>query len=153
MKTLLNVVFGKPSLLYSSVFLTLFAFSAVTLSSCMSQGGCARELPRLEPSQAAPGETFRMYGGSGGFGAPCNDNPEANESGSPERNIRIELQQGDKVWLLDTVDALPDYTLDAEFTVPPAAKPGPATLLIHSESAPQPIEVPFQISSQETTIG
>lgn len=151
MKAPFKITGRKPRLLSSSFLLILCNISVITVSGCFSQGACVQELPGLEPSQAAPGETFRIYGGNGGFGAPCNDSPQANESGSPERNIRIELRQGDSVWHLDTVNALPDHTLDAQLVVPTVAKPGPATVAIRSEGSPQPLELPFRVLGQETT--
>lgn len=147
-----KAIVRKPHLLSSSVLLVLCAVCVIIVGGCLSQGGaCAQLLPSLEPSQAVPGETFRIHGGDGGFGAPCNDSPLANEIGSPERNIRIELRQGDSVWYLDTVNALPDYTLDAGLAVPTAAKPGPATVLIHTEESVEPLELQFRVLGQETT--
>ena len=151
MKVLSKATGRDPRPFFSNISLIVCAISVIFVSSCSSQGACAQLLPSLEPSQAAPGETFRIHGGDGGFGSACNDSPQANEVGSPERNIRIELQQGDNVWHLNTVDALPDYTLDAWLVVPTVAEPGPATVLIHTEDSVEPLELQFQVLGQETT--
>ena len=151
MEALSEVMGRNPRSFFPGISLIVCAVSVILVSGCSSQGACAQLLPSLEPSQAAPGETFRIHGGDGGFGAACNDSPQANEVGIPEQNIRVELRQGDNIWHLDMVDALPDYTLNAELVVPIVAEPGPATVLIHTEDSFEPLELPFQVLDQEMT--
>lgn len=132
------------------VLLLLCIVGATVAGGC---GACAQQLPGLEPLRAAPGETVRLSGGSGGFGAPCNDTPGAGifESASPEEDIRIELRQGGRIWHLDTIDAREDYTLDSEFEIPTDAEPGSETILINSQHAPEPLRLSFRVIGREVT--
>lgn len=125
--------------------MALCVFAAAGAGGCAGQGACAQALPTVEPSRAAPGETFRLHGGFGGFGAPCNDTPGANEAGPPERDMRVELRQGGRAWHLGEIDARPDHSLDAKLAVPAAAEPGRARVVIHSRHSSTPIEMPLRV--------
>jgi hypothetical protein len=125
------------------IVLALCAVAAVTLTGggCLSEKDCARSLPGVEPSRAAPGETFRFFGGRL-TGAPC---------GPPASHVRVELRQGDRAWNLGTLRAGPSprYRVDARLTVPNGAEPGPATVVVRAGEGP-PMEVPFRVLDGET---
>lgn len=113
-----------------------------------SEAACAQTLPNLEPEQAAPGESFRLYGDN--FFAGCNDvvvNGEEPPSEPPSQNVRITFKQQGQSWRLATVDAEPDYSLEANPTVPEDAVPGEA-LVVVKEPSELPVEVPFQVQPE-----
>lgn len=131
------------------VFRTLLLGFVLVLSAGVAggcgQGACAQVIPSPEPSQAGPGETFRLH--AEGFGGSCYGEPTG-------RNVRVELRQGSNLWMLDTVNAgpSPDHDLDAELAVPDIAEPGAATLVVHlGSSSPEPLEIPFRVLGEGST--
>lgn len=110
-----------------------------------SSAACAQARPVVEPSQAVPGETFRLYGE--GFRNGCNDTPSPGVEPPPEppeRKIRIEMRQGAKTWDLGRADADEAYVLDVYLEVPPDAEPGQAVVVVRTGGGP-PIETPLLV--------
>ena len=112
-----------------------------------SSAACGRIVPSLEPSQARPGETFRFRGG--GFGGGCDDSNQPFRPEPPQRDVRIEMRQGGKKWVLATADAggPPGYRIEATLGVPEGAEPGGALVVTDAgEGDPfGPMEVPFEV--------
>ena len=130
--------------------------STLFLSGCLgSSGACAQVVPTLEPSRAAPGETFVLSGG--GFGGSCNDSNMPEWPDPPQQNILIEMRQGGKAWELATVDAggRPDYAIEATLEVPKDAEPGGALVVTNAAEeagdgdAFVPLEAPFEVLGGE----
>ena len=101
--------------------------------------------PDAEPSQAAPGGTFRLHGE--GFRDGCNDTGPPFLPEPPQRNIRVEMRQGEDTWRLTTVDADPDYNVGAELEVPAEAEPGRAVVVIRAGDE-EPTQIPFRVLSR-----
>lgn len=148
----------KLSLVNVLKVLKLSALSVylVALAGCSGGGilnsseeaACAQTLPSLEPKQAAPGESFRLYGDN--FFAGCNDVAVNGEDPPPEppaQNVRITFKQQGQSWHLATVDADPDYSLEANPTVPETAAPGKALVVVKQQKE-LPVEVPFQVQPE-----
>lgn len=132
-----------------NVSFVVTAFAAwLVVAGCAfgSQASCARDVSsnRVEPERVAPGETFRFHGE--GFAGDCYDTGQLGQP-PPERDLRIDLRQGEKSWRLATVDAgpAPDYALDAELTVPEGAEPGRAVVEIHTKLSRTPDRVPLHV--------
>ena len=103
----------------------------------------------MEPSRAAPGETFRLHGGD--FYEGCYDAgpPFLEWLEEPGRqDIRVELRQGERTWTLASGLAAsdpPDYALDVRLEVPAGAEPGKAVVVIPDPSSAGPMKMPFQV--------
>ena len=124
------------------VLVVLAALWAV--STGRGSGGdaaCAASTSDLEasPTQAAPGEPFRLHGEGfyGDFvcddgGSPLFSRPAG---GRPTDGIRVEFLQGTRTWPLATVASDEDLTFDAEaLEVPTGAEPGEAVVRATSPS-------------------
>lgn len=126
------------------------ALLCLALSGCGLLGGssasCGQNLPNVEPSRAAPGETFRLYGG--GFRDGCNDTGPPFLEETARQDVRIEMRQVGRSWTLASGLAAsdsPDYALDVELEVPVDAKPGRAVVAIPDPNSAEPMEVPFSV--------
>ncbi len=143
--------FAKPSSVAALPCLLLCL--ALFLSGCGALGGsgasCGQSPPSVEPARAAPGETFRLYGG--GFREGCNDTGFAGLPFLKEparQDIRVEMRQGGKSWALASGLAAsdpPDYALDVDLEVPADAKPGRAMIAIPDPNNAEPLKVPFGV--------
>ena len=91
----------KPS---SVAALSCLLLCLALLSGCALLGGsstvCGQSPSSVEPSRAAPGETFRLHGG--GFREGCNDTGPPFLREPARRDIRVEMHQGGKSWTLAT---------------------------------------------------
>lgn len=94
-------------------------------SASESEAGCVSPVIRAEPRRAEPGERFTLHGD--GFFIGCNDTGRY-ERESPDREIRIELRQGEKTWRLAAVEAREDYSFEERLKVPADASPGRAVV-------------------------
>lgn len=119
------------------------------LSGCGVLGGssaaCGQDLPSVEPSRAAPGETFVLSGG--GFREGCDDSNLPFRPEPSQRGIRIEMRQEGKTWGLARVDADADYRVEATLEVPKDAEPGGAVVVVNDKNVDpsDPLEVPFEV--------
>lgn len=125
-------------------------FLCLALTGCGLLGGssaaCGQSPPSVEPSRAAPGESFRLHGG--GFREGCDDTGLPFPKEPPRRDIRVELRQEGRSWTLASGLAAgghPDYVLDTELKVPADAKPGRAVIIIPDPDSAEPLEVPFGV--------
>lgn len=123
-----------------------------TLSGCVSASGsasqCGYDFPSVEPSRAAPGETFVLRGW--GFGGGCDDSDLSSRPERPQRNIPIEMRQDGKTWDLIRVDAGggPDYPIKATLEVPRNADPGKAAIVVPDPGGAAPLKVPLQVLNE-----
>ncbi len=130
--------------------LSCLLLCSALLSGCALSGGssasCGQNLPNVEPSQAAPGETFRLYGG--GLREGCNDTGPPFLEEPARQDIRVEMRQGGRSWTLASglaASGPPDYALDVDLKVPVDAKPGRAVVVIPDPNSAEPMEVPFSV--------
>ena len=135
----------KPSLVIAMVLLCSVASGCFPIGG--SEDACVAARPDAEPSQAAPGESFRLHGE--GFRDGCNDTGPPFLPEPPQRDIRIEMRQGERTWRLAVVDADPDYTLGTELEVPADAGPGQAVVVIRAGDE-EPTQVPFRVLGGES---
>lgn len=77
---------ARPSSMVAAVSLLLVC-ATLFLSACAAAGGsasaCGRELPTVEPPQAAPGKNFVLSGG--GFGGVCDDSNQPFRADPPRK--------------------------------------------------------------------
>lgn len=142
---------ARPSSMVAAVSLLLVC-ATLFLSACAASGGsasaCGRELPTVEPPQAAPGKNFVLSGG--GFGGGCDDSNAPFRPDPPEQDVRIGMRQDGKTWHLATVDADEDYKVEATLKVPNDAEPGRAIVVIPDPNSAEPLKVPFRVLNGPT---
>ena len=124
---------ATPALVLVLVLLAaLWAVAAGRGSGC--DAACAAEASDLQasPTQAVPGELFRLRG-EGFYGDfVCDDGGgllSRPAGGRPTHGIRVEFLQGTKTWTLTTVASGEDLGFDASgLEVPAGARPGEAVI-------------------------
>lgn len=133
-----------------ATILSCLLVCSVPLSGCGVLGGssaaCGQSPPSVKPSRAVPGDNFHLHGG--GFHEGCNDTGLPFLREHPQRDIRVEMRQGERSWTLTSglvAGGSPDYDLDVELKVPVDAKPGGAVVSIPDLNSAEPLEVLFRV--------
>lgn len=94
-------------------------------------GACAAVAPAVEvrPARVAPRGEFELRGEGFVGRYYCDDTGSPGSWGerrrnAPDRNIRVELVQGDRSWDLSPLDSDPDFAFRESLMVPTDAEPG-----------------------------